>query len=192
MRYLRRRRGRWLVQVAVPEELRSHFGKTNVERYLGTSSETDAKRLRHAVVGEILAAFDRAREGGPSRPEELKAQGEAELRRAYDALAANFLDSYGRLPRLAKENATPGGPDRKRGHTRAKRFPSFRRDQGVDRERVAFHSFRKSFVRALELAKVDRDRAALVVGHERGFTFRVDNPEGIDVARLRHVVEAVR
>ena len=44
----------------------------------------------------------------------------------------------------------------------------------------------------LELAKVDRDRAALVVGHERGFTFRVYNPEGIDVAGLREVVEAVK
>ena len=44
----------------------------------------------------------------------------------------------------------------------------------------------------LELAKVDRDRAALVVGHERGFTFRVYNPEGIDVAGLLEVVEAVK
>ena len=87
---------------------------------------------------------------------------------------------------------TPGGPDRKRGHTFAKRFPQFRRDMGVERERVAFHSFRKCFVRALELAKVDRDRAALVIGHERGFTFRIYNPEGVDVAGLREVVEAVR
>ena len=39
---------------------------------------------------------------------------------------------------------------------------------------------------------MDRDRAAQIVGHERGFTFRVYNPEGIDVAGLREVVEAVR
>ncbi len=87
---------------------------------------------------------------------------------------------------------TRGGPDKKRGHTFAKRFPAYRREKGVERERIAFHSFRKNFVRALELAKVDRDRAALVVGHERGFTFRVYNPEGIDVAGLREVVEAVK
>jgi integrase len=86
---------------------------------------------------------------------------------------------------------TPGGPDKKRGHTFAKRFPAFRRDQGVERERIALHSFRKNFVRALELAKVDRDRAALVVGHERGFTFRVYNPEGLDMPMLRDVVESV-
>jgi integrase len=87
---------------------------------------------------------------------------------------------------------TPSGPDRKRGHTLAKRFPSYRRGKGVRRERIAFHSFRKNFVRALELAKVDRDRAAQIVGHERGFTFRVYNPEGVDVAGLREVVEAVK
>lgn len=47
-------------------------------------------------------------------------------------------------------------------------------------------------VRALEHADIDRDRAALVVGHERGFTFRVYNPEGVNVALLRRVVESVR
>lgn len=87
---------------------------------------------------------------------------------------------------------TPGSRGGGRAHTFAKRFPEFRRGRGVTRGRLAFHSVRKSFVRALELAGVDRDRAALVVGHERGFTFRVYNPEGVDVAALREVVEAVR
>ena len=85
----------------------------------------------------------------------------------------------------------PKGPDKKRGHTFASRFPEFRRGQGVNRARIAFHSFRKCFVRAFELAKVYRDRAALVVGHERGFTFRVYNPEGVDMPALREVVEVV-
>ncbi len=518
MRYLRKRRGRWLVQVAVPKDLRDRFGKANVECYLGTSSEAEAKRLKHAAVADILASFERASDGGPIRPDELKSQAEAELRRAYDALAADFLNAHGRLPGLAREVAedasdligasfdtnrllgkptteyaeevldrigaekseesvaaltqavlkaqaaaiamlqrgieppslkgqlvrrnrhgtapkiseaanafiaerqrdktarltaqtanqmqatfrlftdhtgnapldsinredavsfldtiadlhphygrrpgaashslqellakyaagngdglsnktlnrhqsalktlfrwarkrgivegenpfadlarvkarqsevawlsftiaelnklfadtefevnpdkhtlstarpwimavslfsgmrqgevceleaediqrqdgiwyfdvtaakseagvrrvpihseliglgfldyvkvigsgslfpgiTRGGPDKKRGHTVAKRFPEYRRNREVERERIAFHSFRKNFVRALELAKVDRDRAALVVGHERGFTFRVYNPEGIDVAGLREVVEAVK
>jgi integrase len=87
---------------------------------------------------------------------------------------------------------TPGGPDRKRGHTMAKRFPEYRRNRGVKRDRIVFHSFRKCFIRALELAKIDSDRAALVVGHERGFTFRVYNPEGLDVAMLQEIVEAVK
>lgn len=79
-----------------------------------------------------------------------------------------------------------------RAHTFAKRFPAFRRARGVTRGGLAFHSFRKCFVRALEFAKVDRDRAALLVGHERGFTFRAYNPEGLDLAMLREVVEAVQ
>jgi hypothetical protein len=104
-KYLRERRGRWLVQVAIPHDLRDRYGKANVERYLGTASLPEAKRLRHAKVAEILASFERAREGGPIRPDELKAQAEAELRRAYDALAADFLDAHGRLPQLAEEVA---------------------------------------------------------------------------------------
>ena len=514
--YLRKRRGRYLVQVAVPLDLREQFGKANVETYLRTSSEAEAKRLRHAAVAEILASFDRAREGGPLTAAELQAQAEIELRRAYDALAADFLDAHGRLPDLAREVAedaadlisaswqgnrlvgkptteyaqevldrigaekseesvaalsqvvlrahaaavamlergieppplkgqpvrrkrhgtaprvsnasesylaerqrdpsasvtaqtaaqhratyrlfsdytqdapldsitrddavgfldtiaglhphygrrpgvaklslkellekfpagdsdglsnrtlnrhqsalkimfkwarkrgmvdgenpfsdlsrpkgknkewlpftieelnrlfadtefevqpskhtlavarpwvmavslfsgmrqgevceleadnikrqdgvwffdvtaakseagvrrvpvhrelielgflkyvkaigsgflfpgiTPGGPDRKRGHTMAKRFPEYRRNRRVERARTVFHSFRKCFIRALELAKIDRDRAALVIGHERGFTFRVYNSEGLDVPMLQEIVEAVR
>ncbi len=43
---------------------------------------------------------------------------------------------------------TPGGPDRKRGHTMAKRFPEYRRNRRVERARTVFHSFRKCFIRA--------------------------------------------
>jgi hypothetical protein len=68
----------------------------------------------------------------------------------------------------------------------------FRRQCGVSRGQLAFHSFRKCFMRALELAAGDRDCAALVIGHERGFMFRVYNPEGLDLALLRQVVEAMR
>lgn len=37
-----------------------------------------------------------------------------------------------------------------------------------------------------------RDLAAQVIGHERGFTYRIYNPEGVDVRRLRDVVERIR
>ena len=103
MRYLRKRRGRWLVQVAVPSDLRNRYGKANVEKYLGTSSEAEAKRLKHAAVAEILASFDRAKQGSPLTAEELQSQTEIELRRAYDAMAADFLEAHGKLPDLARE-----------------------------------------------------------------------------------------
>lgn len=98
-----------------------------------------------------------------------------------------YVAAIGRGPLFP--GIAPGSRGGGRAHTFVKRFPEFRRQRGVTRERLAFHSFRKCFVRALELGGVDRDRAALVVGHERGFTFRVYNPEGVDVAALREVVE---
>lgn len=58
---------------------------------------------------------------------------------------------------------------RPHAHTFAKRFPAYRRDCGVS-----------------------RNPAALVVGHDRGFTFSVYNPEGVDMEALRQVVETVR
>ena len=101
----------------------------------------------------------------------------------------NYVNAIGSGPLFP--GLTPSGPDKKRAHTFAKRFPSYRRGKSVDRKRITFHSFRKNFVRALELAKVDRDRAAQIVGHERGFTYKIYNPEGIDVAGLQEIVEAV-
>jgi integrase len=110
-----------------------------------------------------------------------------------ELIGLGFLDyvaAIGRGPLFP--SIPPGSRGGGRAHTFAKRFPTYRRQRGIGRDRLAFHSFRKCFVRALELAGVDRDRAALVVGHERGFTFRVYNPEGLDLAMLREVVEAVR
>lgn len=85
-----------------------------------------------------------------------------------------------------------GGRNKRRAHTIAKKFPAFRRAHGITRERLSFHSFRKCFVRALEIARVDHDRAALVIGHERGFTFGTYNPAGLPLWDLRAVVELVR
>ena len=63
-KYLRQRRGQWLVQVAVPKDLRDHFKRRYVERHLSTSSQAEAQRRKHAVVAEIFSKFDRIRETG--------------------------------------------------------------------------------------------------------------------------------
>ena len=102
--FLRNRRGRWLVQVPVPRALQGRFGKTR-ETYLRTGDRTVAKIKAPAAVAEILASFERARNGGSLRTDELKSVAEMELRRAYDTLASNFLDSHGRLTKLASEVA---------------------------------------------------------------------------------------
>ncbi len=69
---LRCRRGRYLVPVAVPRDLREHVGKARVEeKYLGTGDLQEAKRLKHAAVADILAKFERQRSGGPLSETEL-------------------------------------------------------------------------------------------------------------------------
>ena len=80
----------------------------------------------------------------------------------------------------------------RRGHTIAKRFPAYRRQRGVNRDRLVFHSFRKTFVSALREAKVDISHAAEVVGHEDGFTYNVYATKKLGMAALRKVVEAVK
>ncbi len=101
-KYLRQRRGRWLVQVAVPRDLRATIGKAVIERYLRTSSLAEAKRRRHAVVAEILEMFDRARDRQSISYDEMDAVAEVELRKAYDHMAGDFLQVRPKLPEWAR------------------------------------------------------------------------------------------
>lgn len=65
--YLKRRRGkkrsgyRWYVCVPVPVDLQSIFRKRTIERALHTADFESAKKLKHPILTEIFADFDRAR-----------------------------------------------------------------------------------------------------------------------------------
>src|ERR1700722_12156838 len=65
--YLKRRRGkkrsgyRWYVCVPVPVDLQTTFRKRTIERALHTADFEMAKKLKHPVLIEIFADFDRAR-----------------------------------------------------------------------------------------------------------------------------------
>lgn len=93
-----------------------------------------------------------------------------------------------------------GGPDKKRSWYTSKRFTEFRRDLKVIRldpitgkDKVDFHSLRRSAIQALERARVPQSEAAQVVGHEReGITFGTYNPEGLTMAQRREIVEKIR
>ena len=50
---------------------------------------------------------------------------------------------------------------------------------------------RKNAVAALERARVHQSEVAQIVGHERGFTFSVYSPLGLDLQDLRVVVEKI-
>jgi integrase len=101
--YLRQRRGRYLVQMAVPARLRSIFGKANLEKYLGTSDAMEARRKAPAAVAELQERI--ARQGAPLDQREIRGLTEAELHRAYDSLAADFVNQHGELPTLANRTA---------------------------------------------------------------------------------------
>jgi integrase len=94
----------------------------------------------------------------------------------------------------------PGGPDGKRSWYISKRLTEYRRDLGVARldektgkDRVDFHSFRRNAIQVLERARLPQTEVAQVVGHDReGITFGRYNPEGLELAALQEVVEAIR
>lgn len=78
--------------------------------------------------------------------------------------------------------------------TLAKRFPAFRREHIEERDRVNFHSLRKSFVSKLEHAGYGGDQIAPLVGHaggKRSFTLDIYNPEGPLLAQRAKVVKKI-
>ena len=123
------------------------------------------------------------------------AKSEAGIRRVPvhpTLLALGFLDYVRHVKRGPLFlGVRPGDPDKKRAYTFSKQFGAWRRRQGVDRPRVGFHSFRKNVVAALERARMHQSEVAQIVGHERGFTFSVYSPLGLDLQDLRVVVEKI-
>ena len=58
--YLKRRKLGWYVQLAVPTSLQSVIGAKVLTRSLKTRDESEARRLRHAVIAELQALLQRA------------------------------------------------------------------------------------------------------------------------------------
>lgn len=58
-----RRRNPYYVRVPVPKDLQELLSKRTIERPLKTSDLSEARRLKHAVLAEIFADFERARLG---------------------------------------------------------------------------------------------------------------------------------
>ena len=93
----------------------------------------------------------------------------------------------------------PGGPDGKRSWYVSKRFTEYRRGLGlidIDkvtcRDRLDFHSLRRSAITALKHAGVPEHEVAEVVGHEHrreSFGVYADRHQ---LGRLQAVVEAIR
>jgi integrase len=103
--------GRWLVQMAVPKDLRGLViggdGKSlrRVERYLGTGDKSVAEEKKHAVVAEIKAMFARLRAGLPIPDAEIEAIAAAEEVRVYNMLDERHRDYQDHLAKLANATA---------------------------------------------------------------------------------------
>jgi integrase len=94
----------------------------------------------------------------------------------------------------------PGGPDSKRSWYLSKKFTQHRRALGITRiepetgkDKIDFHSFRRSVIKVFENERLPQSEVAQVVGHEReGITFGTYNPEGLNIVALSRIVEAIR
>jgi integrase len=86
----------------------------------------------------------------------------------------------------------PGGPDGKFNWYFTKAVGRYFTSLGITRKNVTFHSLRKNTVNAFERARVHQSEAALIVGHERGFTYAKYNPVGLELPALRAIVEKIR
>ena len=87
---------------------------------------------------------------------------------------------------IVKFYATGGWPKNMAANT-AKRFVYYRRQRGIDGDRLKFHSFRKSFTSALD-GVVPQDTIAALLGHARGFSLDTYSPTG---PNLQILVDAI-
>jgi integrase len=86
---------------------------------------------------------------------------------------------------------TPGGPDSKLSWRISPEFTRLRRRLGITRNRVSFHSLRKSMATKLERARVPENEAVQLLGHEKlSMSYRVYSL-GVDLPRLKELVELV-
>jgi len=85
----------------------------------------------------------------------------------------------------------PEGPGKKPGADAGRDFSRFKAARGFTSRTKAFHSFRKSVTRMMERGGVPENDWAQVFGHERGFTYRVYNPDGIALSRKAEMIELI-
>lgn len=85
----------------------------------------------------------------------------------------------------------PEGPGKKPGADAGRDFSRYKAGLGFRSRAKAFHSFRKSVTRIMEQAGVPENEWAQVFGHERGFTYRVYNPDGITMRRKAELISLI-
>lgn len=92
---------------------------------------------------------------------------------------------------LVWSSFTPEGPRKAGTGDASKLFGAWKRAVGFQSRRLNFHSARKNFVSQLQKRGVAQSDAALLVGHEVGFTFGTYGTEPPTLERLQGLVELV-
>ncbi len=83
------------------------------------------------------------------------------------------------------------GRGKKAGNDAGREFSRFKTDRGfIDRTKT-FHSFRKNVTRIMERSGVPENDWAQIFGHERGFTYKVYNPDGIDMRQRAEIIARI-
>jgi integrase len=80
------------------------------------------------------------------------------------------------------------GPGKRPGADASKAFSDYKRSLGFQQRTKTFHSFRKNVTRIIERAGVPENQWAQVLGHERGFTYSVYNPDGLSIANKAAII----
>jgi integrase len=83
------------------------------------------------------------------------------------------------------------GPSSKPGADASREFSRFKAQRGFTDRLKTFHSFRKNVTRIMERARVAENEWAQVFGHERNFTYRVYNPDGIALSQKAEIIERI-
>lgn len=83
------------------------------------------------------------------------------------------------------------GVGKKPGADASREFSTFKKKRGFNSRVKCFHSFRKNVTRIAERARVPENEWAQVFGHERGFTYAVYNPDGIDLSRKAEIISLI-
>lgn len=83
------------------------------------------------------------------------------------------------------------GVGKKPGADASREFSTFKLKRGYSSRAKCFHSFRKNVTRIVERARVPENEWAQVFGHERGFTYAVYNPDGIDLTRKAEIIALI-
>ncbi|MGN7161741.1 DUF6538 domain-containing protein [Sphingomonas sp. SAFR-052] len=83
------------------------------------------------------------------------------------------------------------GRAKKPGADAGREFSRFKAARGFSDRTKAFHSFRKNVTRMMERAGVPENDWAQIFGHERGFTYRVYNPDGLHMRRRAEIIALI-